>query len=817
MKKILAVLFALLAPVSAQAQQSKATLQSSISTLFADNTSNAITAAMLRSVTSNIVSSYVDWLTCTTSGAMIYYVGGTPTCLVAGTSSQVFVGGTVPVWTSTLPSGLSASSMTLPGPAIQGGTASGITSFGLRDTSAAFDVNLAASSSTTLTAGRTLTYDVGNVAHTLKLGTTANTITFPNLSSYNVITSGDTGTVTNTILANSATTVNGQTCTLGSTCTVTAAAGTLTGTTLASNVVSSSLTTVGTIGTGVWQGTVIALAFGGTNANLTASNGGMHYSTASATAILSGTATASLPLLSGSSAAPTWAAITYPASASSGGIAYFSSATALASSGTLTANQIMVGGGSGASPTTFACATTTTVVHGGTPPTCGQIVNADITTATITNASLAVAADSTIKSNISGGSASPSDNTITAVLDKQFGTTQGTVVYRGASTWAALTPGTSGQFLTTGGTSANPTWSSGGAGTGTVTSITPGAGHVSSVTAACSQTAITAAGTVSTAECTNAQTGTTYAIVDGDRGKLVTASNAASQAYSIAQAGNSSAFQAGWYVDVSNVSTNALGVVTITPTTSTINGAATLKVLQGQSVRIVSDGTNYQISQLTGSRAVKIQTFTSNGTYTPSTGLMYAIIECVGGGGGGGGVAATSVGHLVAGGGGSGSYSKKVSTAATIGASQTVTIGASGAGATAGLNNGGSGGDTSVDSLCIGKGGSGGGGTSVAALSTSGIGGVAGTGDVTTVGNDGGGGSFNPNAGVISTYAFSGNGGAGFFGGSPGNTAADGAGKAAAANSGSGGAGALENQSNTNYAGGAGGSGFVVITEYTTQ
>lgn len=43
------------------------------------------------------------------------------------------------------------------------------------------------------------------------------------------------------------TTVNGVTCTLGSTCTVTAAAGTLTGTTLNSTVVTSSLTALGTI------------------------------------------------------------------------------------------------------------------------------------------------------------------------------------------------------------------------------------------------------------------------------------------------------------------------------------------------------------------------------------------------------------------------------------------------------------------------------------------------------------------------------------------------------------------------------------------
>lgn len=46
--------------------------------------------------------------------------------------------------------------------------------------------------------------------------------------------------------------------------TVTAAAGTLSGTTLNSSVVSSSLTSVGTITSGTWQGTAIGLGFGGT-------------------------------------------------------------------------------------------------------------------------------------------------------------------------------------------------------------------------------------------------------------------------------------------------------------------------------------------------------------------------------------------------------------------------------------------------------------------------------------------------------------------------------------------------------------------------
>ena len=54
-----------------------------------------------------------------------------------------------------------------------------------------------------------------------------------------------------------------------------------------------------------WTGQ-LALMRGGSNASLTASNGGIVYSTASAMAILAGTATANLPLLSGSTAAPVW-------------------------------------------------------------------------------------------------------------------------------------------------------------------------------------------------------------------------------------------------------------------------------------------------------------------------------------------------------------------------------------------------------------------------------------------------------------------------------------------------------------------------------
>jgi len=74
---------------------------------------------------------------------------------------------------------------------------------------------------------------------------------------------------------------------------VIAPAGTLTGTTLASNVVSSSLTSVGTIATGVWNGTTIATGYGGTGLT-TFTSGGAVYATSSS-ALTTGT----LPITSG--------------------------------------------------------------------------------------------------------------------------------------------------------------------------------------------------------------------------------------------------------------------------------------------------------------------------------------------------------------------------------------------------------------------------------------------------------------------------------------------------------------------------------------
>ena len=83
----------------------------------------------------------------------------------------------------------------------------------------------------------------------------------------------------------------------------------------------------------------------------------------------------------------------------------------------------------------------------------------------------------------------------------------------------------------------------------------------------------------------NAQTGTTYAFLAADAGKLTTFNNAATVAVTLA------VFADGTVFHVKNL---GVGVVTITATPATVDGAATLILTKGQSASIFSDGTNYR-------------------------------------------------------------------------------------------------------------------------------------------------------------------------------------------------------------------------------
>ena len=121
-------------------------------------------------------------------------------------------------------------------------------------------------------------------------------------------------------------------------------------------------------------------------------------------------------------------------------------------------------------------------------------------------------------------------------------------------------------------------------------------GVVTSVAAGCGTTAspspITTTGTIFAAEVPNLRAGTTYTIANADCGTLNNFSNAAAIAVTLPQAGSGGNFANGWYNDVCSI---GAGTATITPTTSTIGGVATLVLTTNKCARIVSDGTNYQV------------------------------------------------------------------------------------------------------------------------------------------------------------------------------------------------------------------------------
>lgn len=87
-----------------------------------------------------------------------------------------------------------------------------------------------------------------------------------------------------------------------------------------------------------------------------------------------------------------------------------------------------------------------TGISGGTITTTGTIA-------------LASASTKTIKSNVTGGSAVPSDNTLTAILDAIMSSTQGAILSRGASLWAASTETSWTPAVAFGGSSTGITYS----------------------------------------------------------------------------------------------------------------------------------------------------------------------------------------------------------------------------------------------------------------------------------------------------------------------------------------------------------------------
>lgn len=216
---------------------------------------------------------------------------------------------------------------------------------------------------------------------------------------------------------------------------------------------------------------------------------------------------------------------------------------------------------------------------------------------------------------------------------------------------------------------------------------------------------------------------------------------------------------------------------------------------------------------------VGVQLFTGNGTYTPSSGVKSQIVELWGGGGGGSGAVAGTTGSACAFGlgGGAGAYARRrYAIVAGVGTG-TVVIGAAGAaGAHTGAIAGAGGASTFTDgtTLLTAPGGTAGPASTAAfgtvLLAVGAAKSAAPTNaDVGGQGDEGGMGI--RLSGVV---AISGRGGATSLGGAGQEITFNGSGNAAFANSGSGGSGGLSFTTGSPQTGGAGATGYCVITEY---
>ena len=256
----------------------------------------------------------------------------------------------------------------------------------------------------------------------------------------------------------------------------------------------------------------------------------------------------------------------------------------------------------------------------------------------------------------------------------------------------------------------------------------------------------------------------------------------------------------------------AVGTVTHPPLSA-------LQATTGTFSSNVAIGGNLTVTGTSPGNLTGIQTFTADGTYTPTAGTTKVLVYVVGGGGAGGGADGDGGNTGTSGGGGGGGATSIKFISTGLGATETVTVGAGGTGNSTG--NGGAGGTSSFGSHATatgGGGGKGGTGGGVSASATTrvkegGSGGniSSGVGDVLISGQAGGNGI----SGSETNAAFlvSGEGGSSHLGG--GAKGIDGLDNGIdAVGYGGGGGGASSFDTTGNRTGGGGANGIVVIYEY---
>lgn len=266
---------------------------------------------------------------------------------------------------------------------------------------------------------------------------------------------------------------------------------------------------------------------------------------------------------------------------------------------------------------------------------------------------------------------------------------------------------------------------------------------------------------------------------------------------------------------------NSLGAKALTTGTGESLASGMLNSNRIYLVRYLASSDHFRL--VSPGMTVSYQVFTSNGTWTKPSGLLYAVVISTGGGGGGGGADASSAtaSYAASGGGGAGGTCIEILASSALGSTETVTIGAAGtAGSATSGTNGGNGGDTTFGALHTAAKGNGGTGANPgASTTTSGAGGTGGTCTGGTINLSGAKGrSGRPLSGPNSFIQITGgDGAASYWSGVARGGEVTGTGSAAgdaALNYGGGGAGAATHTTTAGAAGGVGIAGIVVVQEF---